>query len=116
MTIEELENLRTQIESRAKMIRAFIEFGGPDRQISVNGEIVTFEMHPYFGPFALNKRGDVLLRQPLAFLQAVTLWQKQGSRIENGLCIWDHEPEPILKHLGGRNYQILGYHPAVRGS
>jgi hypothetical protein len=94
----------------------FVLMGGPEHDISVNGKIYHFEMHPYCGPIALNKRnGEALKHQFGPFLEAASLWAQQGRRVENGMCIWDREPKPILKHLGGRHYQIVGHHPAERG-
>lgn len=89
--------------------------GGPMRKISVGGKIYEFEMHPYCGPTLSDKHGSPLEKQPSAFLEAASLWAQQGERIEDGLCRWDHKPEPILKHLGGRHYQVVGHHPARKG-
>lgn len=88
----------------------------PEFDIQVGGKRFHFEMHPYIGPVALTKRGDPRSSQPLKFLAAVTLWNAQGRRMENGLCRWDHEAEPMLKHIGKNNYKIVGYHPAVKGA
>lgn len=84
-------------------------------RISVDHSIIEFEMHPYCGPNILNRKGEPLKDQPVSFLKAVSLWAQQGKRMENGLCRWDHEPKPILKHRGGRHYEILGYEAPVRG-
>lgn len=86
------------------------------RDIQVNGYVYHFEMHPYCGPNILNKRTEEPLKhQPMEFLEAASLWAKQGQKIENGLCVWYHKPKPILEHLGGRHYKVLGSYPAVRG-
>lgn len=95
--------------------RVMLDLGGPDFVISVRGKRIKFEMHPWCGPVALTRRGDPASVQPMAFLAAASLWAQQGRRVEDGLCVWHHDPKPILKHLGGRNYLIVGYHPAVRG-
>lgn len=89
--------------------------GGPDYEIQVNGRRIRFEMHPICGPCALNRRGDPLAKQPVYFLEAASLWAQQGMRVENGLCVWEHEPRPILKKLNNRNYLIEGYEPAQKG-
>lgn len=87
------------------------------RKIQVNGNLYEFEMHPYCGPTLLNKRtGSPLKHQPGPFLDAASLWAQQGQKIEDGLCVWYHEPKPILKHLGGKHWQNLGYEPAIKGS
>lgn len=94
-----------------------IDGGGPMLKISVGGKVFEFEMHWYCGPTLLNAKGEPidLNKHPKAFLEAVSLWAKQGKRMENGLCRWDHEPEEIREHLGGRHWKIVGYHPAKRG-
>lgn len=94
----------------------FLECGGPMFKISVGGKVIEFEMHPYCGPTILKRNGDPLKHQPTPFLEAVSLWAKQGQKMENGLCVWFHEPKEIMKHLGGKNWEIIGYEPAERGS
>lgn len=89
--------------------------GGPEFDIQADGKRYHFEWHPYCGPIALKRNGDAAKKQPMEFLEAASLWAKQGKRVENGLCVWDREPEPILQHLGGRNYKIIGYQPARKG-
>lgn len=92
-----------------------VMLGGPMKKISVGGKIFEFEMHPYCGPTLLNKHGSPLKKQPHDFLNAASLWAQQGERMEDGFCRWDHEPKEILKHLGGRNWQIIGYEKPIRG-
>lgn len=84
-------------------------------KISVNGKIYEFEMHRYCGPNILNRKGEPIKNQPADFLKAASLWAQQGQRIEDGLCRWDHEPEPILEHIVGKHYRVLGYKPQVKG-
>jgi hypothetical protein len=84
-------------------------------RISVRGMIFEFEMHPWSGPAILKANGEPRDFQPNYFLEAVSLWSRQGRRMEEGLCRWDHEPEDILEHLGGRHWKIVGCRPAVRG-
>lgn len=90
--------------------------GGPTHRISVGGKIIEFEMHRYCGPVALGKKGQPLKKQDSAFLEAASRWCQQGKRIEDGLCRWDHEPEPITIHMGGRKYLTVGWKPPVKGS
>lgn len=90
--------------------------GGPMRKISVGGKIIEFEMHPYCGPNILKRNGEPIKHQPMEFLKAASLWAQQGQKIEDGLCVWYHQPKKILKHLGGKHWEILGYEPAVKGS
>jgi hypothetical protein len=93
----------------------FVDCGGPTRKISVNGEIVTFEDHPYCGPTKLNKRGDPAREQPIAFLKAASLWAQQGRQMKDGLCAWNHEQEPILRQINRRNAVVIGWKPARKG-
>lgn len=94
---------------------ACILTGGPEFDIQVEGERYHFEMHPYCGPNVLTEKGEPAANQPIPFLKAASLWDQQGQRLEDGLCIWDHEPKPILQHIGGKHYRVLGYHPPERG-
>ena len=84
-------------------------------RISVEGKVYLFEMHRWVGPVALRRDGEPAKLQPEAFLRAASLWAQQGKRVEDGLCRWDWPKEPILKHLGGRNYRVVGYTEARRG-
>ncbi|HWL50798.1 MAG TPA: hypothetical protein VNQ90_00075 [Chthoniobacteraceae bacterium] len=95
-----------------------ISVGGPDRKISIDGKIYTFEMHPYCGPCLLNGQGDPVdpNKTFMKFLEAASLWAQQGERIgEDGLCIYDHPPEPIKQHIRGRHWKITGYTEPRRG-
>lgn len=94
-----------------------ISLGGPMRKISVGGKVIEFEMHPYCGPNILKRNGEPLKHQPMAFLEAASLWAQQGEKIdEQGLCIWFREPKEILQHLGGKHWKLVGYEPAERGN
>jgi hypothetical protein len=95
--------------------RAILELGGPMRKISVNGKIYEFEMHPYCGPTILNRAGEPAKRQPKEFLKAASLWAQQGQRMEGDLCRWDHPPEPITRHVGGRHHILIGETAWKRG-
>lgn len=90
-----------------------ILYGGPDRQIKdATGKVWRFEMHPYSGPAVQDSRGELADKQPgerSPFWAAVALWAQQGAVIgPDGLCTWKPEPEPMLVHLGGRNYASAG--------
>jgi hypothetical protein len=92
-----------------------ISIGGPVIKISIKGKLYHFEDHRYCGPMRVDQRGEPTTKTPMAFWKAVSLWAQQGRKIENGLAVWYHEREPILEHLGGRNWRITGYKEAVRG-
>lgn len=95
-----------------------LDVGGPSLKISVRGEIIAFEMHPYCGPILIGKNGDPLYNQrpDHFFWTAVSYWAQQGQRMDNGVCVWDYPPEPITRHLGGRHYLLTGYTESRRGS
>ena len=93
----------------------FLDVGGPDFVIAVDGKFFTFELHPYCGPTLLNTKGIPLNAQPSKFLEAASLWCQQGKKVQSGLCVWHRPPKPILKHLGGRNWEIIGYEPPLKG-
>lgn len=87
--------------------------GGPDRRIvALDGRVYTFEDHPYCGPAVLGKRGDILENQPgprSKFWPAVKAWRAQGRRLCGcSFCLWHPEPTDVTRHLGGRNYQVVG--------
>lgn len=94
---------------------ACILTGGPTRTIRAGGKVYSFEMHPFFGPAVLGKQGEPLANQPgpnHAFWVAVDLWHRQGQQVgADGLCVWKPGRRPILRHLGGRHYEIAGYEP-----
>lgn len=91
--------------------RAMIDsWGGDELSIEVDGRVYQFEFSKQFGPMVLNKSGGERTlppRQQNLFLRAVSLWNVQGQRFENGKAIW-HEPrKPVLKHLGGQHYLVI---------
>ncbi len=99
-------------------MNAILLLGGPTRTIQVDGVRYNFEMHPRLGPCLLGKDGEpVSVRHPKQkrFLYAASLWAVQGQRIEDGLCRWDHKQEDILRHIGGRNYVVVGQKPVRCG-
>jgi hypothetical protein len=85
-------------ETRKVAIRAarqwgFIDCGGPIQTIEVNGTRYLFEMHQYCGPVAIKPNGDARKSQPMEFLEAASLWARQGQKVDkNGLCIWEWRP------------------------
>lgn len=96
-------------------MRAIILVGGPTRKISVNGKILTFEMHPMCGPILLKRNGDAAAKQPMAFLEAASLWAQQGQRMEGDLCRWDRPGEMITEHIAGKHYKFIGMTEPTKG-
>lgn len=91
-----------------------ISYGGPSRYIKDStGKEWRFEDPPYFGPIVETKTGAVRENQPgerSPFWPAVEAWYAQGKQVdERGFCIWTPPPEPILEHMGGKHYKVVGY-------
>lgn len=85
-------------------------FGGPEEYlITVRDKEIRFEWSDRFGPMPINKNGSECLSvgPKHGFWRAASLWNLQGRRLEGQKAIW-HEPKgPVLKQLGGRNYEII---------
>lgn len=91
-----------------------ISRAGPTRVITdARGKRWTFEMHRYCGPIVLNKSLDPRPTQPgekSPFWHAVSRWAQGGERLdEKGECVWQEEPQPILEHMGGKHYRVVGW-------
>lgn len=90
-----------------------ISFGGPTRHITdAKGKRWKFEMHPQCGPAVLNASGDPADKQPgprSPFWHAVTRWAQGGHRLNEADCVWEEEPQPILQHMAGRHYRVIGW-------
>ena len=70
---------------------------GPFR-LEVEGQTFAFEFSEMFGPTVLDEFEDPLDVQPdeaSPFWRAVTLWSRQGRRVNHGLAVW-HEPKPTI--------------------
>lgn len=85
----------------------------PDRKIRDQvGVQFTFEDHPQFGPFVLDKRGDPKSKQPgerASFWKVYQWWAEQGKTVgDDGFCVWK-EPAPTyrIEHIVGRHYIIV---------
>lgn len=91
-----------------------ISVAGPTRHITdAKGKRWTFEMHRYCGPIVLNGGGDPAKRQPgekSPFWHAVTRWAQGGHRLDDkSECIWEEEKKPILEHIAGKHYRVVGW-------
>lgn len=91
-----------------------ISWAGPERFITdAKGKHWKFEMHSYCGPIVLGIGGDPIDTQPgpkSPFWHAVTRWAQDGQRLdEKGECVWDEEPQPILEHIIGKHYRVVGH-------
>lgn len=64
-----------------------ISFGGPELVIGVNGKVMHFEMHRYFGPQPCTKDGNELTRIPKAFWDAWERWDKGGRLVNGNVCV-----------------------------
>lgn len=71
--------------------------GGPDYRIKVGGQVFRFEMHPYCGPMPINRDSSEKVLPPKhEFWRVVTLWHKQGRKIDGGLCEWAEPIDPPM--------------------
>ena len=80
--------------------------GGETFKIKVGSRMIYFEMHTFCGPMAISKNGNEI-KTPSGFYKAVTLWIKQGKRVENGIALWNR-PKPY--RLEDNATQIIGNH------
>lgn len=79
--------------------------GGPEYQILVGGKLYRFEWHWYAGPTVLDRKGNPAATQPAKFLDAATLWDKQGREVgPDGRCVWAPEPQPVIVELFKGHY------------
>lgn len=94
-------------------ITAIVCVGGPIYCISVQGTDFYFELHPWCGLMSCTRDGDEREDLPPEhpFWTAVHLWHEQGAKVENGKCVYDPDLEvvPILKHLVGQHYLVVGH-------
>lgn len=83
--------------------------GGPTYRIVVAGREWLFELHPYCGAAVISRRTWVPLAvQPRRVLEAASLWAQQGREVgADGLCVWRWPDPELLKHLGGRHYELV---------
>jgi hypothetical protein len=85
------------------------------RLVLKDGTEYRFDWHDYCGPTFVNKRGEPLARQPgerNPMWKAFNAWAAQGRKVDvSGTCIWAaiSEPQPILEHIGGRQYRVIGW-------
>lgn len=77
-----------------------------DYCIEVGGKTYRFEWHSYSGPARVKENGEIHGHQPMAFLRAASLWNLQGRRVENGMCVW-HEPRQPVTEMRGRRRVIV---------
>lgn len=64
-----------------------ISFGGPELLIDVKGRTMRFEMHSYFGPQPVTKRGEQMVRIPFAFWDSWDRWDKGGRLVQGNVCV-----------------------------
>lgn len=69
-----------------------ISWPGPVYSIDVGKRTYRFELHRYFGPTIIDRRGEPKVYQPperSQFWPAFAAWEKQGQRVTaEGKCIW----------------------------
>jgi hypothetical protein len=81
-------------------------FAGPTYRIDAFGKSWWIEITPGCGLAVCNKHGDPIKepgpRSPL--WKAVETWQRQGSRVVDGVCVVDPEPPRRTIKLWRGNY------------
>jgi hypothetical protein len=76
--------------------------------IVVGNETIRFDWSHQFGPMPITKqRRERNLRHSHPFWRAVSLWNLQGRETKGCQAIWHEPKKPVLKHIGGRHYQIV---------
>lgn len=93
-------------------MKTYLLLGGPDRKIiDAKNRVWKFEDHPYCGPVVVDRHGDPKDEQPpegSPFWDAVSCWYQQGKQIrEMGFCVWQKPTIQKMRHIGGRNYQLI---------
>lgn len=89
------------------------DWSGPSRTIVAGGKSFFFEWHGYCGPTILHRHThDPLDKQPgprSPFWDAVTLWDRRGRRMKDGLCVWDEQKPETFRVLktGKKSYLVL---------
>lgn len=83
------------------------------------GAVYRFDWHRYLGPIFVRTDGEPLARQPSArnpMWKAFAAWDRQGRKVDaDGNCIWTQEPpapEPVLRHIKGRHFEVIGWKDA----
>lgn len=87
-------------EPPGKKTRVMIDcFGGGEYFIEVRGQRIRFEWSDIFGPLPINKNGTEAksIGPKHGFWRAVSWWNLQGRKIENGLCVWRVPKRPVYE-------------------
>ena len=94
---------------RPTIIHACSFSDGVDYRIVVDEREWRFDFSDRFGPLFQGKHGRDLKNPPtnLALWRAVTLWLRQGKRVDGGLCIWNEPPPIKVERIIGRHCRIL---------
>lgn len=83
-------------------------FGSGEYLIKVGIETIRFEWSDRFGPLPITETcAGRDLRHNHPFWRAASLWKLQGKRLEGNNAVWHEPKKPVLKHLGGRHYQVI---------
>lgn len=100
-----------------------VSFGGDLLLMPIGTKTVLFELHHYFGPHPVSKKTfDPLERIPKGFWDAWERWDVGGRLVDGDLCILRHWCKVCdgsgdeTKHIGGRNYEIVGKCKTCNGS
>lgn len=80
--------------------------------IEAAGKSWRFEDSDRFGPYIINRRGDITNSQPgprSPFWHAHRAWREQGRKVaDDGVtCVYEPLPPLIIRHMGGRHYKYV---------
>lgn len=100
-----------------------ISFGGDLLLMPLGTKTVLFELHRFFGPHPVNKKTyDPLERIPCGFWDAFDRWDAGGRLVDGETCVikdWCKTCQGSgdeSRHLGGRQYEIVGECKTCNGS
>jgi hypothetical protein len=85
-----------------------LTLGGNEYIIKRGNVSILFEWHPWFGPVPMNRRtgSDRQLGSRHWFWHAVTCWDKQGRKVENGEAIYGPPPTDKFYRVGRDLFRI----------
>lgn len=87
-------------------------WGSGPFEITVSDRLFIFEDSDRFGPFTLDKRGNVLDRQPgekSLFWKGYTAWRKQGRKVEadGKTCVFEPLKPTIVRRIRGNQVEVV---------
>ncbi len=89
--------------------RMFIDcYGIEEYLIAVGLQTIRFTWSDRFGPLPITRRGgEITLRHNHPFWRAASIWSLQGKRLVGDKAIWHEPKKPVLRHMGGKHYEVI---------